>query len=207
MKCVGYIRVSTDKQDYANQEKGILDSAKLFNTAEVEFIEETVSGKISWRQRELGKLVSYMEKGDVLIVSELSRLGRSLIDVLEILREFTNKQVIVYCVKGGYKLNGGDLQTTILTTVMGLAAQIERELISMRTKEALQRKKAEGMKLGRPKGNGRSRLDQYNNLIISDKNNGMTIQQLANKYQSSWTNMKNYLKKKNNLHLFNRVSQ
>ncbi|UPU34494.1 recombinase family protein [Geomonas paludis] len=158
--CVyGYIRVSTDKQDYDNQKYGVLNFANINGHGHVELIEETVSGRVSWRKRELGALVDRMKIGDVLIISELSRLGRSLLEVMELLAELMRRKVIVHSVKEGYKL-GNDLQSKILAFAFTLAAEIESAMIKARTTEALAKKKAEGVRLGRPLGRiGKSKLD------------------------------------------------
>lgn len=159
MATYGYIRVSTDRQDYDNQKYGVLNFANANDHGQVELIEETVSGRVSWRKRELGALVDRTKKGDVLIVSELSRLGRSLLEVMELLAVLMRREIVVYAVKEGYKL-GNDLQSKILAFAFTLAAEIESAMIKARTKEALAKKKAEGVQLGRPIGSlGKSKLD------------------------------------------------
>lgn len=159
MKVFGYIRVSTDKQDCNNQRHAILEFANGRTLGNVEFVEETISGRVPWEKRKLADLINQLEKGDMLITGELSRLGRSMLEVMEILSILTKREVKVFGIKGGYEL-GNNIQSKVLAFAFGLASEIERELISARTKEALARKKSEGMVLGRPKGSkGKSKLD------------------------------------------------
>lgn len=155
----GYIRISTDKQDHDNQKFAILSFANERGLGNVELVSETVSGTVAWEKRELANLLERMNKGDVLITSELSRLGRSMLEIMELLSILTKKEIKVYAIKGDWEIGNG-LQSKVLAFAFALASEVERELISQRTKEALARKKAEGKKLGRPVGSlGRSKLD------------------------------------------------
>lgn len=159
MKVYGYVRVSTDKQDCNNQRHAILEFANAKALGNVEFVEETISGTVSWEKRKLAGLIDQLRKGDVVITGELSRLGRSMLEVMEILSILTKRDVKVYGIKGGYEL-GNNIQSKVLAFAFGLAAEVERDLISSRTKEALARKRSEGAILGRPKGSkGKSKLD------------------------------------------------
>jgi len=147
----GYIRVSTDKQTVENQryeisrfcEKNLLKVSK--------WIEEVISGTKKMEERKLGKLIKKMRKDDVLICSELSRLGRNLLMIMSILNECMNRSIQVWTIKDNYRL-GNDISSKVLAFAFGLSSEIERNLISQRTKEALARKRAEGAILGRPKG-------------------------------------------------------
>lgn len=147
----GYIRVSTDKQTVENQRFEILKYSKKENLKVSEWIEETISGTISPRKRKLGKLLERTQRDDIIICSELSRLGRNMFMIMSILNSLMERGVIVYTVKEGYKL-GEDLTGKVLAFAFSISAEIERTLISQRTREALKRKKAEGVKLGRPVG-------------------------------------------------------
>ena len=147
----GYIRVSSDKQTVENQRFEILQFAETNELNIDGWIEETISGTTQYDKRELGKLLDIIEKDDMIICSELSRLGRSLFMIMEILNQCMNKECRVWTIKDGYRL-GDDIQSKVLAFAFGLSAEIERNLISQRTKEALARKKAEGVILGRPKG-------------------------------------------------------
>lgn len=147
----GYVRVSTDKQTVANQEHEILKFANTKGIQVEEWLRETASGTKSAEKRELGALLKRLKKDDVIIVSELSRIGRSLMDVMEVLNGCMKKEVAVYSVKEGFNLDG-TVNSQVMAFAFSLSAEIERQLISQRTKEALNRKRHEGMKLGRPKG-------------------------------------------------------
>lgn len=146
-----YIRVSTDKQTVENQRFEILKYADANKIAIGEWIEETVSSRLKLEDRLLGKTLERLQSEDVLIVSELSRLGRNLMEVMSILHTCMDRDVQVHTIKEKYEL-GNNINSKVLAFAFSLSAEIERQLISQRTKEALARKKSEGMKLGRPKG-------------------------------------------------------
>lgn len=147
----GYIRVSTDKQTTENQRFEIKKFAKQRQLTIEEWIEETISSTKKLEVRKFGGLLQRMQKGDVLVVSELSRLGRNLMQIMKILHDCMEKDIMVYTVKENYEL-GNNINSKVLAFAFGLSAEIERNLISQRTKEALARRKAEGKILGRPKG-------------------------------------------------------
>lgn len=147
----GYIRVSTDKQTVENQRFEIENYCQKNQITIDNWIEETISGTKSPKQRLLGSLLNQVKKGDKIICSELSRLGRSLLMIMSILNLLMEKEVVVCTIKDNYIL-GDDIQSKVLAFAFGLSAEIERNLISQRTIEALKRKKSEGKKLGRPKG-------------------------------------------------------
>lgn len=147
----GYIRVSTDRQTVENQRFEIKRFCKQ-ETLKVDcWIEETISGTKDVDKRKLGKLLGKLKKGDVLICSELSRLGRNLLMIMGILNECMKNEIEVWTIKDNYRL-GSDISSKVLAFAFSLSAEIERNLISQRTKEALARKKAEGVHIGRPKG-------------------------------------------------------
>ena len=145
----GYIRVSSDKQTVENQRFEINNFCERNKLVIDGWIEETISGTKSYNKRELGKLLKRVQKDDLIICAELSRLGRNLFMIMEILNICMTKECRVWTIKDNYRL-GEDIQSKVLA--FGLSAEIERNLISQRTKEALARKKAEGITLGRPKG-------------------------------------------------------
>lgn len=147
----GYIRVSTDKQTVENQRFEIQNYAMVHNIQIDRWIEETISGTVSPDRRNLGKLIKYVRPGDLIICSELSRLGRSMFMIMSILNRLMENKVMVYTVKEGYKL-GNDLQSKVLAFAFSISAEIERTLIAERTTEALKRCRAQGVTLGRPKG-------------------------------------------------------
>ena len=168
----GYIRVSTDKQTVENQRFEINQFAIKNNLIIEKWIEETISGTKEVDKRTLGKLLKKTKKDDILICSELSRLGRSLFMIMEVLNFCKKKEVKIWTIKDNYRL-GEDIQSKVLAFAFGLSAEIERNLISQRTKEALARKKAEGVILGRPLGRKSSKVK------LSGKE--LQIQKLLNK--------------------------
>ena len=147
----GYIRVSSDKQTVENQRFEINNFVAREKMRIDGWIEETISGTKSYSKRELGKLLNRVKKDDLIICAELSRLGRNLFMIMEILNICMTKECRVWTIKDNYRL-GEDIQSKVLAFAFGLSAEIERNLISQRTKEALARKKSEGIVLGRPKG-------------------------------------------------------
>ena len=151
MAIYGYIRVSSDKQTVENQRFEINRFAETEGLHVDGWIEETISGTKSYDKRQLGKLLKKVQKGDIIICSELSRLGRNLFMIMEILNICMGKECKVWTIKDHYRL-GDNIESKVLAFAFGLSAEIERNLISQRTKEALARKKAEGVVLGRPKG-------------------------------------------------------
>lgn len=153
----GYVRVSTDKQSTENQRYEIEKFIQVKNMRIDSWVDETISGTKGISERQLGRLLKQIRKGDILITSELSRLGRNLMQVMSFLHQCMERDIIVYTVKEGYEL-GNNINSKILAFAFSLSAEIERNLISQRTKEALARKKDEGTKLGRPKG---GKAEQY----------------------------------------------
>ena len=147
----GYIRVSTDKQTVENQRFEITRFCLSENIQIDGWIEETISGTQAYSKRALGRLLKQVQKGDLIICAELSRLGRNLFMIMEILNICMTKECRVWTVKDNYRL-GEDIQSKVLAFAFGLSAEIERNLISQRTKEALARKQKEGVRLGRESG-------------------------------------------------------
>ena len=178
----GYIRVSSDKQTVENQRFEISNFCKHQNLSIDDWIEETISGTKNYTKRQLGNLLKKVDKDDIIICSELSRLGRNLFMIMEILNICMTKECRVWTIKDNYRL-GDDIQSKVLAFAFGLSAEIERNLISQRTKEALARKKAEGIVLGRPKGR-KSSPDKYKlsgkEVLISELlKNGTSLRKIA----------------------------
>jgi DNA invertase Pin-like site-specific DNA recombinase len=161
MKTLAYLRVSKDTQDVMNQKLAILEFAQQERMQVDQFIEVTVSSRKSPKERKIDLLLDQLNAGDTLIVSELSRMGRSVGEIITTVDTLGRKNIRFLAVKEGIRLSGeADLQTKMMVTMFSLFAEMERELISLRTKEALAVAKAKGKKLGRPKGSfGRSKLD------------------------------------------------
>ena len=180
-KVIGYVRVSTDKQDAGKQWNTVLNYANKELKTPIEKVEDTESGKIEWRKRSLGKIVDECEKGDIIVVSEISRIERSTLGVLELLKVTSEKWVQVHIVQQGLQFKGqDDIATKVLATTLGMIAEIEREFISQRTKNALAKLKADGKKLGRPKGRAKNyKLDKYRNDIISYLEKGLNKTAIA----------------------------
>ena len=195
-RVVGYLRVSTVDQDVEKNKADILNfvNGKKFGR-NVEFVDEKISGMKSWKKRKLAQVVEDLQAGDTLVVPELSRLGRSLVEVLEVLNVLTQKDVAVYSVKENFQLNGADMQSKVMRTMLGLFAEIERDLISARTKEGLVARKAQGVKLGRPKGSGKSKLDEFRPEIEALLANGSTKRFIARRYGVSEPALYNWLRK------------
>ncbi|WP_363318623.1 master DNA invertase Mpi family serine-type recombinase [Massilibacteroides sp.] len=147
----GYVRVSTDKQTVENQRYEINEFVKKEEIGIDSWIEETVSGSKEVDERKLGYALQRMNKGDVLICAELSRLGRNLLMIMGLLNQCMRQGIQVWTIKDNYRL-GNDISSKVLAFAFGLSAEIERNLISQRTKEALARRRSEGKVLGRPKG-------------------------------------------------------
>jgi DNA invertase Pin-like site-specific DNA recombinase len=147
----GYIRVSTDRQNVQNQRFEINEFCGKNEIAVDVWFEETISGTKTIQERKLGQLLKKMKRGDILICSELSRLGRNLLMIMSVLNFCMENEVAVWTIKDNYRL-GNDINSKVLAFAFGLSAEIERQLISQRTREALARLKAEGVHVGRPRG-------------------------------------------------------
>lgn len=194
-KTVAYLRVSTNNQDIEKNKDAILRLANEKNLGKVDFIEETMSGKVSWHERKIATILKELSSGDRIIVSELSRLGRSMLECMEILSIATKKCINLYAVKGNWQLDGS-MQSTIVAMAFSMASEIEHDLISKRTSEALKARKNAGMPLGRPKGPGKSKLDKYRPEIEGLLANGSTQKFIATRYGSTEANLHNWLKKR-----------
>lgn len=194
MRVIGYLRVSTQDQDLEKNKADILIFANERKLGHVEWVEEKVSGVKTWRERELAKAVESLNAGDWLIVPEISRLGRSTLDTLDVLSILRKKGVNVYAIKGAWILNG-TIESKVFLTMMALFSEIERDFISARTKEGLRAAKAAGVKLGRPKGPGKSKLDQYRPEIEALLKSGSPPIFIAQRYKVARRTLFNWLKK------------
>ncbi|MCQ2582189.1 MAG: recombinase family protein [Alphaproteobacteria bacterium] len=149
MSVIGYIRVSSNKQTCEHQHYEIQQFAEHNNITVDKWVEETISSRKALNKRQLGQLLDELQDGDILIAAEISRLGRSLLEVMHILETCLNKNCQVWTLKENYRL-GNDIQSKVMAFAFGLSAEIERNLISQRTKASLDNIKATGKKLGRP---------------------------------------------------------
>lgn len=192
---IAYLRVSTPDQDLEKNKADILHLANEKGLGKVKWVEETVSGRVSWRKRQIADVVEQLQDGDNLLVSELSRLGRSMLECMEILSIAIEKNIHVFAVKGNWQLDNS-IQSKIVAMAFSMAAEIERDLISQRTKEALAAKKRAGVKLGRPTGSGKSKLDQYRPEIEALLATGSTQKFIAERYATTEANLSRWMKKR-----------
>lgn len=194
----GYIRVSSDKQTVENQRFEINNFCEKQGLTIDGWIEETISGTKNYTKRALGKLLKRVNKDDVIICSELSRLGRNLFMIMEILNICMNRECRVWTIKDNYRL-GDDIQSKVLAFAFGLSAEIERNLISQRTKEALARKRAEGVVLGRPIGRKSShvKLTGKDETIKVLRAQGVSIVKIAKIFKVDRMTVAKYIKDNN----------
>ena len=194
----GYIRVSTDRQTLENQRFEILQFCKNNNLTVDLWIQETISGTKAADVRKLGIVLQKARKGDLILCTELSRLGRNMFMVMDMLHHCMERDCHVWTVKEGYRL-GDDIQSKVLAFAFGMAADIERQLISQRTREALARRKAEGARLGRQTGsrNRSYKLDAQANLIRKMMDEGISHQQMARRLGVSRATLLRWLKCRN----------
>lgn len=189
-KVYGYVRVSTKKQTVENQKYEI----NQHYTNVDEWFEETKSGTIDYQNRILNKLLKKLKSGDILVVSELSRLGRSLYMIMEILNKLSIKGVMLHSIKENFKLDN-EISSKVVSFAFSLVAEIERNMISQRTKEALAYRREMGMTLGRPKNssNKQYKLDSKRERIIKYLNQGKTIYYISKKLHCNYNSLSNYI--------------
>ncbi len=193
-RTIGYLRVSRETRDLDKNRADILTLANREGLGRVEFVEETASGRIAWRKRKIADILDELRTGDTLIVSELSRLGRSMLECMEILSIASDAGIRVHAIKGAWRFDE-TIQSRIIAMAFSMAAEIERDLISARTREALRARKASGRPLGRPKGPGKSKLDPYRPEIEALLANGSTQRFIAKRYNTTPGNLSNWMKK------------
>ena len=191
----GYIRISTDKQLSQNQKFEIEEFAKNNNITIGKWIEETISSKKDLEERKLGKLLKKIKQDDIIIATELSRLGRNLLQVMSILHHCMNIGCQVWTLKDNYRL-GTDIQSKVLAFAFGLSAEIERSMISQRTKRCLDRLRAEGKHIGRTKGskNKSTKLSGKTDLIKTLLAQHISKTQIAKMLKVDYSTLYKYLK-------------
>lgn len=191
----GYIRTSTDKQNNENQHYEIEQFAKNNNIKIDKWIEETISSKKDLEERKLGKLLKKIKQDDIIIASELSRLGRNLLQVMSILHHCMNIGCQVWTIKDNYRL-GTDIQSKVLAFAFGLSAEIERTMISQRTKRCLDRLRAEGKHIGRTKGskNKSTKLSGKTDLIKTLLSQNISKTQIAKMLKVNYTTLYRFIK-------------
>lgn len=195
MATKAFLRVSTMEQDTEKNKIDILQFANTHKLGNVEFVEEHISGKIDYKKRKLGALLDSMKSGDVLIVPELSRIARSITQILEVIKVTKDKGITLYSIKENFDNTDNSITATVTSTIFALVAQIERELISLRTREALHARKVAGIKLGRPQGKGKSKLDEHTEDIMRLIELKVPKTLIAKQYNTSVGNLYNFIDK------------
>ena len=191
---IGYLWVSTADFDLDQSKLDILQLANEKKLGTVNFVEEKPSGKVSWNRRQIARVLDDLSAGDNLIVSELSHLGRSMLECMEILAITLEQKINIYTVKGNWQLDGS-IPSKIIAMAFSMAAEIERDLASQRTKAALKARKKQGLPLGRPKGTGKSKLDEYRPEIFALLNNGSTQKYIARQYNVTEATVSRWVKR------------
>ena len=193
-KIFAYLRASTIEQDIEKKKADISKFANDRNFGDVHFVEEIVSGVESWKKLKIKNIIDELGEGDRLIVPELSRLGRSMLEIMEIMTVAKEKGIAIYDVKNGREINGS-IQPKAMAMMFSIAAEIEHDIISKRTTEGLKAARAKGKLLGRPRGTGKSKLDAHEEKIIALLKNGSTQVYIAKKYGTTQPNLFNWLRK------------
>lgn len=185
-KIYGYLRTSTDKQEIKNQKLEILEFGRKEDLKIDDFIEIQISSRKTTKERRIDELLGKLEEGDTLIATELSRIGRSTVEVITIINELIEKGVDIVIVKQNLKINASnknDMTSKVMITMLSLFAELERDLISQRTKEALKTKKAQGQILGKPVGTIQGSIyDKDKDRIIELLGLGLSVQKIAQKH-------------------------
>lgn len=191
-----YIRVSTEMQTVENQRIAINEYLQARNKKVDIYYSDVKSGTVDYQKRELGKLVNELKEGDILICTELSRLGRSLTMIFNLMQLLADKKVKVIAIKNNFILEENDITTKVLMFAFCLSAEIERQLISERTKQGLERAKLNGKKIGHYKGYKCSnvKLTPHTGEIKDLIEKGKSINFIANKYNVKWITARNFIR-------------
>ena len=189
-----YIRVSTNYQTVQNQKLAIKEYAKYHRLTKIQWIAETISGTKQPNKRKLGELLERVEKDDVIIITELSRLGRSLTMILNVLQILLEKGVKVIAIKEGYEL-GDNIQSKVLAFAFGLSAELERTLLSERTKLGLERARKQGKQIGRKKGQlpKKYKLTGKASYIKRERKAGRSKLSLAKELNVTWITLNKFM--------------
>ncbi|MBQ8436321.1 MAG: master DNA invertase Mpi family serine-type recombinase [Alphaproteobacteria bacterium] len=188
----GYCRISTDHQQVSNQKHEIQTFIDKNNLTIDKWIEEVISSRKPLNERKLGKILKKLQKGDILIATELSRLGRNLLEVMGILQNCLEKECQIWTLKENYRL-GADIQSKVLAFAFSLASEIERQLISDRTKNSLRRLKDEGKHLGRPYGTTYKKLQKKHNKIKELLDKKVSKAEIARLMGCTWPTLHRYI--------------
>ncbi len=198
-KTIAYIRTSTDKQDLNNQKLEIFEHAKKHKLTVDDFIQMSISSRKNSKERRIDEMMEKLDGADTLIVTELSRLGRSTAEVIGLINELIDKQVRIIVIKQKLDIRQHDMTSKVMITLFSLFAELERDLISLRTKEALASKRAQGIKLGKPKGTIQaSKFDKDVDKIKELLNLGLSVRKIANYLgYNNHIGLNMYVKKRN----------
>lgn len=198
-RIIAYIRTSTDKQDLNNQKLEIFEYAKKNNFEVNDFIEMAISTRKTSKERRIDEMLETLDDADILIVTELSRLGRSTSEVISLVNELIKKKVRVIVIKQNLDIKQHDMTSKIMITLFSLFSELERDLISLRTKNALATKKAQGIQLGKPKGTiQKSKFDEDLEKIKELLSLGVSVRKMAKLLgYSNHIGLNNYIKKRN----------
>ena len=202
-KTIAYIRTSTDKQDLNNQKLEIFEFAKKNQLEVDDFLQMTISSRKTSKERRIDEMLLTLEDADTLIVTELSRLGRSTAEVIGLVNELIKKQVRVISIKQNLDIKPHDMTSKVMITLFSLFSELERDLISLRTKEALANKRAQGIQLGKPKGTvQKSKFDKDIVKIRELLTLGLSVRKIAIFFgYSNHIGLNTYISKRN-LHKF-----
>lgn len=198
-KTIAYIRTSTDKQDLNNQKLEIFEYAKKHQLHINDFIEMSISSRKTSKERRIDEMLEALNDADILIVTELSRLGRSTAEVIGLINQLLKKQVRIIVIKQQLDIKQHDMTSKVMITLFSLFYELERDLISLRTKEALASKKRQGIKLGKPKGTiQKSKFDKDVDKINELLNLGLSVRKIsAFLGYSNHIGLNNYIRKRN----------
>lgn len=195
---IAYIRVSSSTQCTENQRSAILEFTNSKKLIVDEFVQIEVSSRKGISERKLDSLIHRLKEDDALIVTELSRIGRSITEIIGVVNELVANGVRLISIKEGIDLHGNhSMQSKTMITLFGLFAELERDLLSARTKEALAAKRAAGIKLGRPKGPGKSKLDAHEKQIQEFLKKGVSLASIAKILGASYGTVYHWVQRHN----------
>jgi DNA invertase Pin-like site-specific DNA recombinase len=198
-RAIAYLRISTDKQDLTHQKLEILEFARQKDIKVDDFIEITVSSRLNAKQRRIHELLQQLAPSDTLIVTELSRLGRSTSEIITLLNDLLHQEIRIIIIKQNLDIVKHDMTSKILVTLLSLFAELERDIIRLRTTEALAAKKAQGIKLGKPKGTIQaSKFDKDRERIEELLSLGLSVRKIAKRLGfSNHVSLNTYINKRN----------
>lgn len=198
-KIIAYIRASTDKQDLNNQKLQILEFARKTNLKIDEFVEITISSRKTTKQRRIDELAQRLKDSDCLIVTELSRLGRSTAEVIGLINELLNRSIRIIVIKQNLDINKHDMVSKVMVTLLSLFSELERDLVSLRTKDALRAKKSQGIRLGKAIGTIQSsKFDKDVEKIKELLTLGVSVRKVSKLMgYSNHISLNTYIKKRN----------